>query len=384
MHSILMVRNQHLLRDVQRLTEEIAIAEVPKELLGFVARMNSACGELRRLIEQNLKDLDLKQDTIIEDILSNTKQVTQLFRMISSRMVMPILRSSEWDRLSLRFVGWLHKEHPTTRNYPPAVANGDCSVWPFTELCPIYFFPAAEQREILYQPLFFHEFGHLLYRCHKKELDDLVQELQQDIEAVLTPYSYRSDKHSSRQRIQRDAVVRTWYQWTQELFCDAVGLTIGGPAFLWALSTYLSKLDRGDFYRPLQYLQWSTHPVAWLRIKLLLSQAQGRGLSNEAKSIGEEWARVAGAMGVVEDYHGFYDEELEGPIIQMLEDALTEVAPREYLASELENDWGLPPKACSPVALANAAWQAFFANDIDYTIWETDAVRYWLNKGSVS
>ena len=379
MHRILMVRNQHLLRDVLRLKEEVANAEVPEELLGFVARMQSACDDLHRLIEQNLKDLDLRENAILEDILSNTKQVTQFLRIISSRMVMPILRSSDWDRLSLRFVAWLHGEHQSTKSYPPAVANGDCSVWPFTELCPIYFFPAAEQREILYQPLFFHEFGHLLYRCHKRELDDLVQELQKDIEAVLTPYSYRGDRHSSRQRIQRDAIVRTWYQWTQELFCDAVGLTIGGPSFLWALSTYLGTLDRGDFYRPPQDLQWSTHPVTWLRIKLLLSQAQAKGLSDEANAIGEEWARIAGAMGVVEDYHGFYDETLEGPIIRMLEDALTEVSPREYLASDLKDNTGIPSKDCSPVALAHMAWQAFFLDDIDYSAWETQAIRAWLN-----
>ena len=379
MHRILMVRNQHLLRDVLRLKEEVAGAEVPEELLGFVARMQSAFDGLHRQIEQNLKDLDLREDAIIEDILSNTKQVTQFLRIISSRMVMPILRSADWDRLSLRFVAWLHQEHPSTRIYPPAVANGDCSVWPFTELCPIYFFPAAEQREILYQPLFFHEFGHLLYRCHKQELDDLVQELQKDIEAVLTPYSYRGDRHSSRQRLQRDAIVRTWYQWTQELFCDAVGLTIGGPSFLWALSTYLGTLDRGDFYRPPQDLQWSTHPVTWLRIKLLLSQAQAKGLSDEANAIGEEWARIAGAMGVVEDYHGFYDEALEGPIIRMLEDALTEVCPREYLVSDLEDNTGLPSPNCSPVSLAHMAWRAFFLDDIDYPAWENQAIRAWLN-----
>ena len=377
--NTLEVQNNHLLRDVGRVIEELALADVPEELRPYVTRISSVCAGLRSYITQNLTDLALGEAAIEEDILSNTQQATQYLRLVSSRMLNPILRSSPSDRLSLRFIGWLHAAHPKTATYPPAVADGGCSIWPFTELCPIYFFPAAEQRVILYLPLYFHEFGHLLYRCHQQELDDLVVDLQREIEGILTPPSIRSDKHAAHQRSQRDTVVTTWYQWSQELFCDAVGLHIGGPSFLWALSTYLGTLNRGDFYRPLEELRYSTHPVTWLRIKLLLAQAKDLGFAGEAASIDQEWGEIARTIGITEDYHGFYDDELKEPILATLNDALTEVSPRGYLLGELAADHSTSTAGCTPVALVHAAWAAFFHDEHHYSEWEHRAINLWLD-----
>ena len=106
-------------------------------------------------------------------------------------------------------------------------------IWPFLHIAPTYFFPFLEQKGLLFQPLLFHEFGHLLYLCHKREMDDLVRELQREVEDVLTPPSQRNDRHSDIQAGQRQTIVDTWYRWAQELFCDAVGLTIEGPSFLY-------------------------------------------------------------------------------------------------------------------------------------------------------
>lgn len=77
--------------------------------------------------------------------------------------------------------------HPEIRQYPPAVSPGTCAVWPLLDFVPIYFFPALEQQSLLYQPLLFHEFGHVLYGAHKQEMDDLVGDLQRSIQEILLP-----------------------------------------------------------------------------------------------------------------------------------------------------------------------------------------------------
>ena len=159
MYDVLRVRNQHLLRDLASLSGEIAAADFPRELLPYSQKVGALCDDLRGRIERNLVDLTLNQDSILEDILSNTAQVLQFFDLLSTRMATPILRSSSSDRLSLRVVTWLHQSHPRTRVYPAAVSNGGCGVWTFIQFCPVYSFPTAEQTCLLYQPLYFHEFG---------------------------------------------------------------------------------------------------------------------------------------------------------------------------------------------------------------------------------
>ena len=360
--------------------QEVQDAIVPEELLPYVDRISVFTNELYRQVIQNLSDLALDQDDILEDIFSNTEQVVRYLRVLTSTMIIPILRPSPTDRLSLKIVDWLHQGHPSTQRFPAAVANGDVGIYPYIWLCPIYIFPSVEQQVLLYQPLYFHEFGHLLYRCHQRELDELVQELQGDIGKVLMPRSYRGDRHSTLQRLQRQTVAQTWYAWAQELFCDAVGLTIGGPSFLLALSTYLGTSSRSDFYLTPDQLRFSTHPVTWLRIKLLLSQARAQGLASEADAVEEEWAGIAGVMGIEEDYHGFYDEAFEPFISRMIADAIVETSPRDYLSDEIDDEMVISESDATPVILLNRAWNAFFRAGIDYQEWEMRATGNWIGE----
>ena len=379
MASHLRTRNEHLLRDVQRLSSAIQASDVPDELLPYRKVISDFCMQLEKQINRNLQDLSLGPTNILEDILSNTRWVNYALTVISSQLATPILRARLSDRLSLKVISWLHNEHSSTATYPAAVANNDVSMRPLVGICPIYFFPAVEQETLLYQPLYFHEFGHLLYRCHKPELDVLVSDLQKDIRTILTPQSYRSDSYSSRQRDQREAIVGTWYNWAQELFCDAVGLFIGGPAFLHAFSMYTGNHSKSDFELPMGRLENSSHPVPWLRIQFLLSQARSMGLTVEPDEIEEEWESVAGILGVTEDYQGFYDESFNFAINRFLEDAVVEVSPRKYLDSEVKDSVVVPTAQDNPVTLLNRSWAAFAAGDIDYQAWEKEAVEIWLS-----
>lgn len=379
MNSHLRVRNEHLLRDMRRLSTAIQAADVPDELLPYKEVISEFCMQLERRVNRNLQDLSLGATDILEDILSNTRWVNYRFKVISSHLATPILRARPSDRLSLKIISWLHNEHSSTATYPAAVANNDVSMLPLVDVCPIYFFPAVEQETLLYQPLYFHEFGHLLYRCHKPELDALVSDLQKDIRTILTPSSYRSDIYSSRQRDQREAIVGTWYNWAQELFCDAVGLLIGGPAFLLAFSMYMGNHSRSDFELPPEKLRDSSHPVTWLRIQLLLSRARSMGLIAGADATEEEWKNTAGILGVTEDYHGFFDESLNSAIDRFLEDAEVEVAPREFLGSEVDDSVAIPVASDNPVTLLNRAWTVFSSDGTNYQDWESEAIESWLS-----
>ena len=380
MNNNLTSRNEHLLRDVRRVSSAIDSADIPAELLPYIRRLSGHCESLQKQILRNLSDLSLGRGEILEDVLSNTQLANFNLKLVSSRLSIPVLRSRPTDRLSLRIVSWLHLEHSSTTTYPAAVASGDVSMWPFTDICPIYFFPAVEQETLLYQPLYFHEFGHLLYRCHKPELDALVSDLQKDMRTILTPHSYRSDSYSSRQRAQREAIVGTWYNWAQELFCDAVGLLIGGPAFLRAFSMYMGNHSRSDFELPMEKLKNSSHPVPWLRIKLLLSQARSMGLTAETDEIEEEWGGIASIIGVNEDYHGFYDESFNFATDRFLEDAVVEVSPREYLNSEIEDSVAIPIAFDNPITLLSRAWSVFASTGVDYQEWESEAIKIWLSE----
>ncbi|MCI0554983.1 MAG: hypothetical protein L0287_28885, partial [Anaerolineae bacterium] len=256
--------------------------------------------------------------------------MTRELRLISAKLAPPILRALAMDRLTLTTVGWLHREHIETSHLPSCFADGSPAILPFFDRlpAPIYYFPSLEQHGLLYQPLLFHEFGHLLYRCHQREMDDLVGELIEEIEDILIPASQRNDRYFEQTRTQRQEIAYTWYDWAQELFCDAVGFTIGGPCFVYSFSRFFGMASLGDFVRRTQDLQRSSHPVTWLRVHFLSRRAETAGFPSLAQQLEDEWEAVAQVMGVTEDYLGFYDTMLDRTIIKTIEDMLIEGSPR--------------------------------------------------------
>jgi hypothetical protein len=239
---------------------------------------------------------------------------------------------------------------------------------------PLYFFPCVEQRGLLYLPLLFHEFGHLLYACHKQEMDALVSELRQKISDALVPASQRNDPHARDQAAERQAIVNVWYDWAQEFYCDATGFVIGGPCFLEAFSAFLMRMDRADFSNPLPELRRSLHPVTWLRIKLLAKRAVAAGFPDLAQRVTEEWQVLAQHLAVEEDYHGFYDDTLAPLVERAVVDMLTEAAPAPYTDADAAGGESLSPSG-SPVALLNRAWQVYQSDPVGYPEWQSTATK---------
>lgn len=370
-----------LQRELGLLTRSLSRHQVPVELESYKELIIGRCNQVQREINRNFSYLKLNQATILQDVLSRTQQITQEVRLLSSMRAVPILRATSEDRITLSTIKWLHESHPSTNGYPPAFINGNCAIFPFLPMAPIYVFPTLEQRTLLYQPLLFHEFGHLLYSRHKPEMDMLVQELQRTVDDLLIPGSQRNDRYAGVMTTRRQAVAYTWYAWAQELFCDAVGFTIGGICFLRAFSAFLGTRDQGNYYREPKYLEYSSHPVTWLRVRLICRRAKNSGLDILGKEIENEWRNVASLIGVTEDYHGYYDQCLDPAITQTIEDMLTEVAPRQYARNEgTIRHWD--PKTDSPVRLFNWSWQVYSDDIQNYAAWEAEQVSKWLDSCS--
>ncbi len=377
MRALLERQNRELLRTIDAFSNLIRAAQIPAELAPYQAHLLNICAELHRLVQRNLIYLDLDHPAIFDDVLSNTRQARHIIGLLSSDLAPPLLRASSTDRLCLKIITWQHQAHERTASYPAALSNGGCAVLPW-KLAPLYFFPCIEQRSLLYLPLFFHEFGHLLYVVHKPELDDLVAALRAAIADALQPVSQRNDRYAEAQAEHQQAIVNTWYSWIQELFCDAVGLIMGGPAYLHAFSSFISTMSPGDFYRESEDLIGSTHPVTWLRVKFLVKRATAAGYGDVAAQVARDWAEAARIMGVQEDYHGFYHPALARIVEQAIDDMLTETEPRPCSPEEAAGTcWN--PATDSPVRLLNWAWQAYLAHPASYPAWEADYIALLLS-----
>jgi hypothetical protein len=379
MRDILRESNEDLLREIEKLREILRDAgkSISVELDMYFNWAVSTCDEFHRSVGQILSDVNLQQDTILPDLLSSTQVVTQEFHLFNQRLVTPILRARSSDRLCLKLLQWLHSIHPKTQGIPAGIADGEFAVWPTPSLPTIYFMPCSAQYGFLYLPLFLHEFGHLLYIRHKPEMDDLVRSLQEAIAELLEPSTRRDDRHAYIETEKRSAVVETWYEWAQELFCDAVGFVIGGPAFPHALSMYLRMLGRGEYHLRSDHLERRAHPVTWLRVQILADRLRRAGFNADASMLENAWSLIGKTMGVVEDYYGFFVSEFLPAIQQTIDDMLTEAGPRKFTDQEISSSKIELPSS-SPVHLLNQARQRFLEDRNGYRSWEEKAIATFL------
>ncbi len=376
MQKLLEENNVALLHEIRKLQRR-SIQEsndVPKELKGYTDWVTKVCDSFSHSVNQNLKYLESKRQDLLEDILSETQKVSRDFYVFNKCHVSPILRARRSDKLSLRLLLWLHATHPKTKDIPVAVCDGEFSVW--MNGASIYFTPCAAQHGLLNLPLFFHEFGHLLYRCHQMEMDDLVKELQAELKRLLLPDVVKNDRYAEKWETNRSIIVETWFTWSKEFFCDAVGFVMGGASFTSAFSMYLRMLGRSQYH--MDELAHGSHPVPWIRIQLLADRARRMGYKAVASDLEDQWNQIASALGIVENYYGFYHPTFLPMIQQKLDDMLTETAPREFHKSEVAGQ-ELKSTITSPVELLNGAWQKF-RNDPDcYQEWEKCAMSRFLD-----
>lgn len=372
--------NQRMEEDIQQLLKLISQLSISTELRAYQSSIASLCTQLIELVKTCQIYISQSDPDTLDDIIALTQTVNYYITLANRYLATPIVRALGSDRLCLYFIKWLHKQHNLTEQYPAAFTDGAPAIRPFTERppTPIYYFPFSKQTGLLYQPLLFHEFGHLLYAVYEPEMKDLIEELQRKISSRLTPLSQRNDGFSRQQANYRQAIVDTWYSWIQEFFCDAVGFTIGGPCYIHAFSAYLVSVNEMSFYRTPEYLENSEHPVTWLRVQILSDRIKSNGYPELAKQVRDEWFYVAKLLGIQEDYHGYYHQSLRDDIKSTIDDMLLVADPRNIGKGEASPNPSVSDTD-SPIQLLNWAWEIFLKDRQKYAEWEQDQIERLLN-----
>ena len=376
MREYLIEANQDLLHQIDVAREMIGRVSVSGELTPYVGQVMQICAGLRQQALRNLKDLEYPLDDTLPDILAATQRLTEAFELVNVRLANPIVRAKPEDRLALLLLRWLHDTHPETALLPFGLTDGSFGVYPTSQIPPVYYVPVTRQKTILYLSLFFHEFGHVLYTGHKLEMKDLVEEFQKVVKTALTPRSVRGRSSSSQGASFRRKVVPAWFAWVQEFFCDAVGLTIGGPSYLKAFSHYFRTWSNDQYYIPRDEQLKSRHPVTWLRIKMLADRARKHQHTQLADTVVQAWAETAQVIGIQEDYEGTWLEDFLIPLRQTLDDMIEEAQPYEHRPQDVT-----PPDQAAnlnPVQVCNCAWNQFEANPSTYRAWERETIERFL------
>lgn len=106
MRELLRHNNQDLLRDLERMREPVqqAAGALPQEMQSFYDWLIVRLDAFQQLIEENLRDLDRQQDSILPDILSNTQVVTRYLQLFNRFLISPVIRVQPSDRLCLKLL----------------------------------------------------------------------------------------------------------------------------------------------------------------------------------------------------------------------------------------------------------------------------------------
>lgn len=378
-NTLLERNNRDLLIDATRLLAATERLQPLDELTNYRDWLLERIVAIQAGSQDILAVLSYGFEEVVPELISGTQQLRREFAIIRDRLVPPLVRSNVEDRLSLQILGWLHSVVPTTSSIPFALSDGGFASWPWPPYAALYFAPGGNNLDLRSRPLFFHEFGHILYAASNTVFDLEVTRLQGVIDRILTPRSIRNDARGAAEARERAVMVQSWYEWAQEFFCDAVGLVLGGPAYLFAFSGYLQFLGAGDFPSSETRVSRDTHPPTSLRIQLLVNRANSLALNSTAEKIENEWRAIATAVGFNEDYYGLYVQEIEEPLTASIDRMLTSAN-----LPDCRLDWTANASdiLITPIQLTNAAWEAFISDPEHYDRWEQGAAAAFLDNAT--
>ncbi|MBN2572570.1 MAG: hypothetical protein JXA68_10615 [Ignavibacteriales bacterium] len=361
MKRILEINNQHILNEIS-ISKNLLYKRITcNELLHLKNWILVFFDLLEKKLRHNLYLISVCASDSYPNIYNNTQIYSSLLRLCTQRFVPPIVRYNNDDKLCLKLLNWLHREHPEIGDKPFAIDDADFAIYPDKNFPLIYFLPSTSQRTLLHLPLFFHELGHYLYILHREEMDNLVKSLQENLkEFLIIPYEHNDKKYSEKLN-KAKLIIARWYRWIQEIFCDLIGLKIGGACFIHAFSLYLRTSGRASFYQEEDKLLTSTHPVPWLRVKFLAAYANDYGLENEANLLSNEWKLIASSLGIKEQFFGFYQNIYFDDFKFILNDMIEEsgaISFKNYINQD------------NFINTLNVAWKKFEESPDSYYNWE--------------
>lgn len=369
MNTILRNSCKELIRRIRLAKQSISAKSFPDEVIPcfnwVMQTLESFDRELQRI--ESYVRLNLNDKILDQTWYSELASINNELEVLDSYFIHPLYRLTEKDRLALKLIQWLHQSHDITKTKPFIISNGSFSIAPSVNAPTLYWLPVTSQLSFLHYPLFFHEYGHQLFLYHKSEMEDLITEFQSKLTAQLQPAVSQSDQKYQSYIDKAADIVETWREWMEELFCDAVGLTIGGKSYLLAFSHFIRLGGVKEFFVPEKYLSKRSHPVSLLRIRFLAERARKMGLTNEADELEDEWNEIASALGISEDYFGYFEEIYRDDIILLLDDMLVEANPIQF--TEISKSDTLLGSV-DYYELVNSAWNSFLNDHENFSAWE--------------
>lgn len=373
--------NEDLKHQIQALQTMLGRSRVAGELTPFRGWLEGQCHRMRSEAIGMLTRIRALDDEVYPEVALNLRDDTRTrrdyFESINSQYAAVVTRATVEDRLPLLVLRFLHESHDKTRAMAFGVTDGSIAVQPTLEQPPIYYLPVSRQRTILYLPLLGHEFGHTLYALHDEVLAGLISEFERHVvDSLILPETQVTDELVDF--VER--LTRSWVNWMQELFCDAVGLALGGPSFLYAYDHYFRLRWREELMANEEELvdATHTHPNIVLRTRLLLKRADRIDAPESKQAVAEvraAWDADIAESGMPNFYRTWSDAwepKLQLTLDQMLAVVkLRSPRPDDY---PLNNDAAL----ANPIALANAAWAEHNSRPKTYRGWERRAIRRFL------
>lgn len=377
MRERLLTANADLLRRVQAIQRLIDAALLPGTMASYCQQVREFCAEQEKRARLHLAELRGTNTGLLGDLFNATAVLAQKVRYADRTLAVPLVRVRKQDVLALRVLQWLHQSTKETAHLAFALGEDDYKVWASPMMPCIYYILLTHRQSLLSLPLVLHEFGHVLYECHKPEMDELVKEFRETVSHFLTPQAVGDVAFAAQGLEFRQQAVTCWYTWAQEFFCDAVGLTIGGTAFLRTISRHFHALSREEYAIDRGSLLRRKHPLTWLRVRLLCQRASAMGYGDLSTKVAGEWESTARELGIEEEHHGTWDEVFRADFDKMISDMLVQSQPPS--CTDADAKAGPRTAVTSILALFHAAWAVYDADPETYEAWERVAVRRFVS-----
>jgi hypothetical protein len=361
-----------LIREIEASEELINKTTIPFELISYKDWLLNSLVEIKKELNRIKYYLRIsKQDPDI--ILANTTDLFRyrnIFRILNTVYIPLLVRIIPTDYLALKFINWLHQEHKQTKGHPFIITNGDFGIYPSKDSPIRYHLPITSQVSLLHFPLLFHEFGHLLFIKHKEEMIDIIKDFQTKLNNIIDLPIQKFENKNQPEVRKRSDIIETWYEWMEELFCDAVGLTIGGSSYLNAFSHFIRFSGSSTYFVPEKDLAKRSHPVSWLRVRLLVERASKIAeLKNESIELLNDWQKIANTLKIKEEYFGYYNKDFHLEIVSALDDMLIETDPIQFQNYMDKNN------SSNLIELLNESWDRFKTEPDMYNFWEKEIIK---------
>lgn len=195
---------------------------------------------------------------------------------------------------------------------------------------PLYLAPDSLTGDPGELPLVFHEIGHVLFRLWDPDFGQHVEAVV--VEGIRRKIQEIQATADPQVRAEMQAALKLWaslmHNQLEELVCDTIGMTLGGPAFAvaHAVGLFVTAIKPFDYEQP-------SYPPLDCRLRISSVVLRRQGLDNELLAgIEASWSQVCAMPGTVPPrlYRWLYDDAFLADMAAAVESFLVAKGVRTY------------------------------------------------------